>query len=377
MLCASSIFFIFAASSLLSDVAHIDGTMGWLDNGVMKLGIDKNFGGAIVYISHSDSSINLVNIHDHGRLIQQSYYAGPSLDRIDEGQHPNWSPWRWNPVQGGNWAGDSSIPLSMAVINEGMTLYSETQPRLWDMGGELAQATMQQWMQFEPGMNNVIRVDNRLVSWRDPDDLWGGPVFAHQECPAVYLIRDMDKVVMYDGDEPWQNQPLTTITEHEPAPPWSKHYPTEHWVACVYPENNFGVGIYSTYDDQFWYVGAVGSQGGTTSAATMHVAPINGGHLDRDAVWDYTYWIIIGDVNTIRARAYELNSRPSPPSAPPLSDINRDGRVDLQDLSALANVWLLDSCLGPFWCDRADLNRSGHVGLNDLAILVDEWCFNR
>ena len=73
MLRTSIVFFAFAASSLLSDVAKIDGTMGWLDNGVMKLGIDINFGGAIVYVSHSDSSTNLVNIHDHGRLIKQSY----------------------------------------------------------------------------------------------------------------------------------------------------------------------------------------------------------------------------------------------------------------------------------------------------------------
>ncbi len=317
--------------NLFSQTAYIDGNVGWLDNGVMKLGIDSDYGGAIVYVSHSDSKTNLVNVHDHGRLIQQSYYAGKSLNRQNEGQHPRWSPWFWNPVQGGNWAGEKSITLALSAINDGEILYSKSQPRLWDMDKELAKATMQQWMQFEQGMNNVIRVDNRLVSWRQKKDIWGEPVFRHQECPAVYLIRDMEKVVFYDGDKPWQNDPLTVVTEHS-GPPWQKYYPKENWIACVYPSNNFGVGIYSTYDDQFWYVGSVGSSGGAKSAATMHIAAINGKSLDYDTVWSYTYWIIIGDIDTIRARAYQIRNRPAPPSPPTIADAHEnDNPIDSEE----------------------------------------------
>jgi hypothetical protein len=241
------------------------------------------------------------------------------------------------------------------------------------MNGELAKATMQQWMRFEPGMNNVVRVDNRLICWRDADDIWGPPVFRHQECPAVYLIRDMSKVALYDGDEPWQNKPLTILTEHQPAPPWTKHTPTEHWVACVYPSNDFGVGIYSTYDDQFWYVGAVGSSGGATASATMHMAAIHGMRLDRKTVWNYTYWLMIGDINTLRARAYQLHHRPAPPPPPPPSDLNRDGRMDMHDLAVFGGYWLRDDCDGPDWCGGADLTRSGRVGAEDLAVFASDW----
>ena len=263
--------------------AWIDGNKGWLDNGIMKLGIDSTYGGAIVYVSHSSSSTNLVNIYDYGRLIQQSYYAGQVLDRQSEGQLPNWSPWPWNPVQGGNGAGGASTKLSFAAINDGTTLYSECQPRLWDMNGELAQATMQQWTQFEPGMNNVVRVENRITCWRDAADIWGGPVLRHQECPAVYLIRNMGKVVLYNGSAPWQNGPLTVITNHtENAPPYSQYSPTENWAACVYPSNDFGVGIYSTYGEEFWYIRSVGSTtGGATSPSTMHMSPITAIPMDR------------------------------------------------------------------------------------------------
>ena len=294
-------------------MAWIEGTQGWLDNGVVKLGIDTTYGGAIVYLSASESSVNLVNLYDHGRQIQQSYYAGDVLDRTQQGQSEHWTPWPWNPVQAGNWRGDCGVVAAFAAINDGTTLYSETQPRLWDMDGELAQATMRQWTAFEPGMDNVIRVENQIVIWRDPNDIWGGPVTRHQECPAVYLIRDLDKVVFYDGDKPWQDKPLTVLTDHPgDQPPWDIYRPTEHWAACVYPHDDFGVGIYSTYDSEFWYVGAVGSGSGDAgSASTMHLAAIDNKALDRDSVWRYTYWIILGDIDTIRSQVYELHHSPA------------------------------------------------------------------
>jgi arylsulfatase A-like enzyme len=49
----------------------------------------------------------MVNSADPGRLIQQSYYAGKRLDRKADGQSKSWSPWTWNPIQGGgvsSWA---------------------------------------------------------------------------------------------------------------------------------------------------------------------------------------------------------------------------------------------------------------------------------
>jgi hypothetical protein len=64
----------------------------FLDNGVIKVGIDANNGGAISYLSQAGSTTNLINTFDRGREVQQSYYAGSDLDRLAEGQHPSWSP---------------------------------------------------------------------------------------------------------------------------------------------------------------------------------------------------------------------------------------------------------------------------------------------
>ena len=46
--------------------------MSYLDNGVIRLGVDLNLGGAITYLSRSGTGQNLVNSYDCGRQIQMS-----------------------------------------------------------------------------------------------------------------------------------------------------------------------------------------------------------------------------------------------------------------------------------------------------------------
>ena len=78
-----------------------------IENEVARVGIDLDKGAAITWLSWKDYPKNMVNIADPGRLIQQSYYAGRRLDRTDKGQSKAWSPWSWNPIQGGgvgSWA---------------------------------------------------------------------------------------------------------------------------------------------------------------------------------------------------------------------------------------------------------------------------------
>ena len=129
-----SLYILFSAmfSSLLADdkkpLAYIDGNRGWLDNGVVRLAVDKDFGGAIVYASAFGGKENMVNINDLGREIQQSYYAGESLNRQKDGQSKSWSPWSWNPVQAGNTDRDKSIILNFETQQNGTVLYTKCQP---------------------------------------------------------------------------------------------------------------------------------------------------------------------------------------------------------------------------------------------------------
>lgn len=51
--------------------------MSYLENGVLKLGVDLNRGGAIVFLSR-DGGANLINNFDFGRQVQLSFFSGPA-----------------------------------------------------------------------------------------------------------------------------------------------------------------------------------------------------------------------------------------------------------------------------------------------------------
>ena len=68
----------------------------YLDNGVIKLGIELTKGGSITYLSISGTTNNIVNDHDLGRQIQQSYYSGPQPYNPSNNVNPVWTNWPWN-----------------------------------------------------------------------------------------------------------------------------------------------------------------------------------------------------------------------------------------------------------------------------------------
>ena len=64
-------------------VATAEDSFTYIDNGVVRLGIEMGRGGAIGYFSASGSKTNIVNCHDMGREIQLSFYAGPNFYNPD------------------------------------------------------------------------------------------------------------------------------------------------------------------------------------------------------------------------------------------------------------------------------------------------------
>lgn len=273
-----------------------------LNNGTLKIRTDNTYGGSIVWLSTAGSNFNLVNIHDRGREIQQSYYAG--ANRTRPGQISNYSPWSWNPVQAGSYTGTASIVDSFS-LNNGI-LYSWTRPKLWDVPNETAQAVIKQWTQFEPNMSQVIRVTNQLVCLRSSNDAWGGPVNRHQELPACYFIRALNRAKIYNGNGSWSdyNYPLLA-----PGGGWGRPNPPKKAMA-FFLQNDFGVGIYSPTANTSWNCGATGTSASTdpNHPDTMHVAPIRTVALDRNTQFTYHYWIVMGNQSTIQTRFNQLLS---------------------------------------------------------------------
>jgi len=181
------------------------------------------------------------------------------------------------------------------------------------MNEELAKCWFHQKMEFEKGFDNVIRVTNTIECFRDKDDMWGPAVGRAQELPAVYAIRDMKKLVYYDGDKPWTNSEMTTL-KYGPKDTWiwTKRKPTEPWAACVYPDTNIGFGVYSPEcEGNTWNMGFVGNkeEGAEYSAPTMHFAPLAIWKLGHKTIRKFTYWIIIGELEDIRSNVYKLHKK--------------------------------------------------------------------
>jgi len=195
----------------------------FLDNGTVKVGIDREKGAAITWLSSQEHKKNIVNSSDPGRLIQQSYYAGKSIDRRADGQSKSWSPWAWNPIQGGgvgSWARDNEFKRV-----DDKTLYSETIPKLWDMPNEEAAAIMRQWTSFEPSMPDVLTVRCEFESRREENDRWGPSLPRHQEIPACYFTRNFADAKSYLGVGKWRDE------TQPPGPPWGRTLPPRDAMA--------------------------------------------------------------------------------------------------------------------------------------------------
>lgn len=273
-----------------------------LDNGTIKIGIDRAKGGSITWLSWTNYPRNAVNHADPGRLIQQSYYAGTSLDRTAGGQSKAWSPWPWNPIQGGGVSSWARV-TDFKRIDDG-TLYSETVPKLWDMPNEEAAARMRQWTSFEPGMPDVIVVRCEFLSQRAEMDRWSPDLSRDQELPACYFTRNFSIVKTYLKNGKWRNE------SQPPGPPWGKADPPYKAMA-VFTKEGQGIGIFSPAASTKWNFGPHGNGASEDPVAwpCMHVAPLDRLKLGPKAEYRYRYWLVIGTKAQLAARLDVLLER--------------------------------------------------------------------
>jgi hypothetical protein len=273
-----------------------------IDNGTVSIGIDRTKGGSITWLSWTGYRKNAVNHADPGRLIQQSYYAGRSLDRTAEGQSKRWSPWTWNPIQGGGVSSWARV-TEFNIIDK-QTLYSETVPKLWDMPNEEAAARMRQWTAFEPGMADVVVVRCEFVAQRAEEDRWGPAVARAQEVPACYFTRNFSVVKSYSGDGQWREE------SQPPGPPWGKASPPRKAMAVFAPGGQ-GIAIFSPVATQPWNFGPHGGGASDDPAAgpCMHVAPLDRVNLGPRSQYRYRYWIAVGTEAELAVRLDALREK--------------------------------------------------------------------
>ncbi len=274
-----------------------------LDNGQLTLKLDLTRGGAICWLSKSGSERNIVNIADEGRYIQQSYYAGKTLDRKADGQAPNWSPWCWNPIQVGDAFRNRAKILDFK--KDGTAMYVKCIPMQWDMNNRPAEAEMEQWTELE---GNVLKVRNRLTIHRT-DTIYGDSITCDQELPAVYPVSALKNLYTYLGEKPFKNAPLSQPEVINLSSGFWGRYQnvSEHWMAFV-NDSLWGLAVYNPHCDRF-LAGMSGVPGKEAKdGSTSYIAPVKGEMLYKNCVYEYKYYIIVGMLPEIREKVYKLNS---------------------------------------------------------------------
>jgi hypothetical protein len=273
-----------------------------LNNGLITVTFDLTRGGAIAGISKNGTTRNLVNIADEGRYIQQSYYAGKSLNRQADGQSSSWSPWCWNPIQ----VGDAHRNRAQILVqtNQGGIYYVKCIPMLWDMNNKAAEAEMEQWTELR---GNTVHVRNRLTCHRT-DNLYGEGLENDQELPAVYPISALKNLHAYRGDKPFKNAPLESPAVINLSSGFWGVYTnvSEHWMAFV-DDQNQGMGVYNALCTRF-LAGRSGEPGKEAdNGSTSYIGPVNKSRLMKNSVYEYEYDVIIGSLEEIRSTVYRID----------------------------------------------------------------------
>lgn len=276
----------------------------FLENSLVKVGIDLNAGGAITFLSDSPTGENMINNYDLGRQLQTSLYSGPIPYEVNgKKPHPSWPGLGWNPVQ----TGDVHNNPAQVVTHRKDSLnrlYVKTVPLIWPLLNEPADCQMEHWLELK---NNVIHVRSRTqVARRDTTQYQART----QEAPCVYLNGPYYRMVAYTGDKPFTNDALFEFNKEHSI---TDRYTTENWAALVNKAGR-GVGIFRRNEFRFisGFFGATGI-GGERDGDTAYLtaAPFN--VMDHNTVYEFEYDIVVGSIEQIRAFAY---SQPRPATGP-------------------------------------------------------------
>lgn len=215
-----------------------------VENGRYKIGVRLSWGGAMTYfedkLDGDDALGNLVNIHDTGRLIQQSFYGTYSNGEYVSGVY-NGNQWPYNPVQGGNKFQSGRPRLIDVEVGEDY-VYIKAQSLDWALDNVLT---------FVYYDNKYTLKDDHVVVDNVATDFSGWVHGAGgQEIPAVYIVSYFDTLAFYNGTKPWTGDEEGVCYERELGD-WSNSgsFPlykgnTETWSIWINTADSFGFGIY-------------------------------------------------------------------------------------------------------------------------------------
>lgn len=250
---------------------------GWeyLDNGVVRIGVDRSRGACIGWFGQSTTKRNLLNHWDEGRFVQQSYYGAP------DGSKWNKKGWVYNPVQGGSWDGKRSKVLKFNKTDD--SLYAKIEPLSWSGGQACPEAIMEQTIMLT---GRVARIRFKMTYTGEDQ---GKP--KHQEMPAVFVDYALDQLVYYEGAE---------LKRRVPGWPNERGKSSRHWTAWL-NDTDWGIGIYTPGTTEFTCYRHHGDgTAGENGSACSYIAPVRTFALKKGVMVEYDVYLTLGSLDEIR-----------------------------------------------------------------------------
>lgn len=127
-----------------NDLNSAGDKMGYLNNGVIKVGVDLDLGGSITYLAASGGE-NMINNFDWGRQLQMSFYSGPVPFFLhDKKPLKAWEGLGWNPIQSGDCFGNRTKVI--VYKNNGKEIYLKSIPMQWPLDRVPGECTFESWI---------------------------------------------------------------------------------------------------------------------------------------------------------------------------------------------------------------------------------------
>ena len=292
---------VFTLAGLVTENMEKPAGTVYVENGRFKLGVDLSWGGAVSYLADKSCSVdgltNLVNKHDTGRLIQQSFYGVQQNEEYTPGISFDVT-WRYNPVQGGDQYGNASRLIDVVITET--SIYIKAQPQDWALNNALTPSYMENTYTL---YDDRVQVDNRFTDYSG----WEHP-FSGQELPAFYTVSYLDTFVWYNGEDSWTGD---TLSSKGNLPFWGdyagectftlREKNTETWCAWISSADDYGLGVYAPNIDQL-KAGRYNYDGSKSDVAdsTGYVAPINILKMVSFEALEYSYLLTAGTTAEIR-----------------------------------------------------------------------------
>ena len=295
----------FSLTSLTTEQREVPEETFFIENDRFKLGVALHMGGGINYLEDKKDGdqrlSSLINQHDGGRLLQQSYYGVMENDEYKPGDY-NGTPWCYNPVQGGDLKGGKSRIINFVVKEN--TVYVKAQPCDWGGSLPIAPAYMENtYTLFE----DRVQVDNRFVDFSGWEHR-----YASQELPAFYTVSYLKCFSLYNGTKPWTGDTMSyrddldfwgSSAYHDDCSFGLRQSNTETWCAWTNKKGDFGIGLYVPNVDS--YLAGRFLKDEIISKSAMdnpccYVAPLKTIKLTAFEPLEYSYLVATGSLENIR-----------------------------------------------------------------------------